>query len=580
MKKFNYITEVLTKDDIDEMLDHKNGFTLVVSPTGTGKSTFIIEEIIKPNFENENHAFGEGKYQRFAKKSILVMANRTAVVLKFNEDVERACEEMGIFQEEGITVASYQKVTNEEMLKVIDEAEIIICDEAHYFISDAWNGTTHIIVNKLLQAAEEKPVIFFTATSQIIKEYFNYKELVYKEFDYRNVLGFNDRMDFICTNKDLEQIIRDIPKTEKAIAFVEDRKSKIGLRKKCEKLRKYGYDVEYYHSIWIKDSDGVFRGKKNLGMAEKVGLLVMNCKFDVQIALANKAIDNGIDLKDLNLKHIILLNQFDHVQIQQMVGRKRFDIHNPNDRLTVWFTTEGNPVLEKTYQHLLTQVRIANKYWNYRTLHLDSCREALRPLPANQGKTEEKFERLVQNVLFESFISEGDNLSKMEEAKLTQEQVENEEYIGLLLFQLKYISPLVRKYLVDVYNEDGTFETIEKQNIVRNYQELVKQLFGRPSTVQWRNKEEMYAETTKLLQGRVSEELTPYLQKLEGSTLFGDEKSKFETEISYYFGASKRSRLASLTTINEFIYPHGFSISDKRKMINQKKQTVWTIEAV
>ncbi|MFE5144928.1 hypothetical protein [Peribacillus simplex] len=56
--------------------------------------------------ENGICGFGESKYSQVAKKKILVMAKRTAVVLKFNEDVERATEEMGIFRADGVTVAS------------------------------------------------------------------------------------------------------------------------------------------------------------------------------------------------------------------------------------------------------------------------------------------------------------------------------------------------------------------------------------------------------------------------------------------------------------------------------------------
>ncbi|MGG0287190.1 DEAD/DEAH box helicase family protein [Peribacillus butanolivorans] len=297
-KKFNYITEILTKKDVELMLDHKDGITLIVSPTGTGKSTFIIEELIKPNFENESYGFGESKYSQFEKKKILVMANRTAVVLKFNEDVEKACDEMGIFNANGVTVASYQKVTDEKMINAIDEADIIICDEAHYFVSDAWNGTTGIIINKILEAVEEKPVIFFTATPQLINKYLNYRGLVYKELDYRNILGFTDRMDFIVSNKDLEQIIKEIPVGEKWMAFVEDNKSKKRQKNWCEKLNEEGYSVEYYHSTWIKEADGTFKGKKDWVMNGKVGLLVGQKKFDTQGAIANKAIDNGIDIID------------------------------------------------------------------------------------------------------------------------------------------------------------------------------------------------------------------------------------------------------------------------------------------
>lgn len=62
------------------------------------------------------------------------------------------------------------------------------------------------------------------------------------------------------------------------------------------------------------------------------------------------------------MKHIILLNQFDHVQIQQMVGRKRFDVDDENDRLTVWFTTESKGILKRTLGRLNDSIDICVKY--------------------------------------------------------------------------------------------------------------------------------------------------------------------------------------------------------------------------
>jgi len=580
-KKFNYIAEVLTNQDVKEMLDHKDGFTLIVSPTGTGKSTFIIEEIIKAHFENERHGFGDSKYQDFAKKKILVMANRTAVVLKFNEDVERACEDMGIYSAEGVTVASYQKVSDEEMLKAIDEAEIILCDEAHYFISDAWNGTTGIIINKILEAVEVKPVIFFTATPQLINKYFHYRGLIYKELDYRSILGFNEQMDFICTNKSLEQMINDIPKNEKIMVFVADMTSRNMIEKMCEKYRDKGYQIEFYHSVWERSERGKFTGKKIPEMAHKVGMLVYNKKFDTQIAIANKAIDNGIDIIDHDFKHIILINQFDHVQIQQMVGRKRFNTINPNDRLTVWLTTENNGLLNEFYDKMTKQVQFINKFTQYRFENIESAMIGMRYLPGSKKKSSAEIELLAESVVLESFFEENENLIELKELKLEKELINNNEYAGLLRYQLGYIAPLVRKQLIELITDEGALTTVEKQNVVKNYQKLVNDLFERPSEIQWRNKDFASEENKREFERRIAEELLPYLQKYESIKLFDDEKRKFESEISYYFGASKRStRLANQSTINEFINAHGFKVEAKRMMIDQKKKTVWIVEKI
>lgn len=65
----------------------KPGFSLVASPTGTGKSTFIIGELIRPMFKNERYGFGIGQYHAFPSSNALLLSNRTAVRIKTEEDV-------------------------------------------------------------------------------------------------------------------------------------------------------------------------------------------------------------------------------------------------------------------------------------------------------------------------------------------------------------------------------------------------------------------------------------------------------------------------------------------------------------
>ncbi|QHE63107.1 DEAD/DEAH box helicase family protein [Rossellomorea vietnamensis] len=575
-KKFNYITEVLTKQDVKSMLNPKERFTLIVSPTGTGKSTFIIEDILKPHFENDLHGFGKGKYQELAKKKILVMANRTAVVLKFNEDVEKACEDMGIYKAKGVTVASYQKVSHDEMLLAIDEAEIILCDEAHYFISDAWNGTTGRVMNKLLEVSESKPVIFFTATPQLIVKYFNKKGWSYKELNYSTVLGFNERMDFISTNKDLEQIIKGIDKDEKIMVFVADMTSRVMIARMCRKYREKGYKVDFFHSVWVKKDDGRFNGLKIPEMAFKVGQLVNNKKFDAQIAIANKAIDNGIDIRDSDFKHIILLNQYDHVQIQQMVGRKRFDVHNPSDRLTVWLSTENKPVLNNFYDLITKQIQFINSFREYRIKHIEDTKTGLRFFPGKKDKPDEEIQELAELAVVDTFFADGVHQEESENLKIQKKLIQSEEYAQLINYQLDYISPLVCKQLMD--DGENDLITDEYQSIVKNYQELVKKLFGRPSVIQWRNKYIASEENKKEFKNRVNAELIPYLQSLQGIKLFDKEKSDFEEKISHYFGASRKiGRIANLSTINEFINTYDYELISVRRTIDNLKRTVWII---
>ncbi|MGR9593665.1 DEAD/DEAH box helicase [Bacillus thuringiensis] len=582
MKK-NYITDVITKEDVENIL--QPGFSLIASPTGTGKSTFIIEELIKSMFKNKQYGFGDcSKYHSFASANSLLLSNRTAVRIKTAEDVIQLYKQIEAYDSKSVDVSSYQKVSTEDTITAIDEADIIICDEAHYFIADAWNLTTVDIMLKLLEVAKTKPVILFTATPQLILEYFNFKKIDWNAFlDYRKDLGWESRMDFICSNKPLKEILKEIPKDEKWLVFVEDVKARGMIANLCEELNEAGYDVEYYHSMWIKPRDGIFRGLKDEEMQGKIGLLVQDKRFTAQGALANKAIDNGIDLKDKDLKHIILLNQFDHVQIQQMVGRKRFDVDDENDRLTVWFTTESKSILSKTYKRLNDSIDICIKYNNYHEEMFDKFRDfTISEFEINQSSyTDEKLEKTTLEKVYKMFLERYEDeeiYERVAKLKLNRHYLQNEHYVGLLKFQRRYIIPLLMEDQFDVTDETGTSKTVTKKNIVRNYRLLVQELFDRTSKIEWSSS---YDNKKQEFTNRVADELQPYLEFLEGNQLMNETKHEFEAQISYYFGASKKgNRLASFTNINKFIREHDFEIKKIRKTIDGEKTTIWTIEKI
>ncbi|MGR5882752.1 DEAD/DEAH box helicase family protein [Bacillus cereus] len=581
--KRNYITDVITKENVEDIL--QPGFSLIASPTGTGKSTFIINQLIKPMFENKKYGFGHGKYHNHASANSLLLSNRTAVRIKTEDDVIQLCKQIEAYDSKSVDVSSYQKVsTTKDTINAITEADIVICDEAHYFIADAWNLTTVAIMAKLIEVSKFKPVILFTATPQLIHEYFNSRKMYLNAFlDYRKELGWEHRMDFMCSNKPLREILKNIPKGEKWLVFVEDAKARGMIENLCKELQEEGYSVEYYHSMWEKVQFGIFRGEKVPEMEKKIGILVQNKCFETQGALANKAIDNGIDLKDKDLKHIILLNQFDHVQIQQMVGRKRFDVDDENDRLTVWFTTESKGILKRTLGRLNDSIDICVKYKNYHDKMVDKFRETTKSdFELNEiSYTDEKLEDVTLEKVYKMFLERYEDeemYERIAKLKLNRYYLQNEHYVGLLIFQRKYIIPLLIENHVEEKDITGNWEIIKKKDIVRNYQILVRELFDRPSKIEWSSS---YDNKKQEFTNRVANELQPYLESLEGVQLMNETKREFEEQISYYFGASKKSdRLVSLANIKKFIHEHGFTVKDDRKTINKKKTTIWAIEKI
>ena len=109
---------------------------------------------------------------------------------------------MGIIPSSNVDVNSYQKVSTKDTINAIDEADVIICDESHYFIADAWNLTTVGIMLKLIEVSKTKPVILFTATPQLILEYFKFRNIHMNTFwtTVKNLAGKTEWTSFVPTN--------------------------------------------------------------------------------------------------------------------------------------------------------------------------------------------------------------------------------------------------------------------------------------------------------------------------------------------------------------------------------------------
>lgn len=102
-------------------------------------------------------------------------------------------------------------------------------------------------------------------------------------------------------------------------------------------LMQKGFSSDYIHSMW-RDEDGeqVKNRNVNFAMKKKIDELNDNKIFSSQFLVTNNTLYNGVDFESDDLKHIIIDNIYDIVTVIQMIGRKRFNILNPNDTVTVY----------------------------------------------------------------------------------------------------------------------------------------------------------------------------------------------------------------------------------------------------
>ncbi|MBK0009897.1 DEAD/DEAH box helicase family protein [Bacillus sp. S35] len=392
----NYLAEILSTEE-KENLFKINGLKLCVAPTGSGKTYLIVEEM-----KNEYQAMKAP----FGMKRVLLLVNRSALLEQYLKAIDETFLET--FETDGyyvyrnsVHVYSYQTAQrridkDEEFLKAFD---LIIMDEAHYFLQDSWNGTTDDVFTQIIERSKDIPCTMFTATPEELIDYVKVRDIEVDKIDYSHELGFNERIECIATNKDFHDIINNIPVTEKYILFVNSSYSKKKIETLSEELSSDIRCVGFYHSKWIS-RNGQFQIIKE--MKAKYQKLVDLHKFDEDGAVANAAVDNGVDFKDEDLKHIILLDHYDPVTMKQMIGRKRFNINNPDDKLKVWVVNTDRVFLQREKELALEQIMMYEAYKNLSTgAFIDEYADRLKYVHLTtslSAKTKEELKDNIQNL--------------------------------------------------------------------------------------------------------------------------------------------------------------------------------------
>lgn len=353
-----YLSENFSIEEVQELFTTKGAIQMVTAPTGAGKTYFVQSNVLK---------IAKGDFKPFGAtdKKALLLANRSALVTQIKKDLEENLKSTSFassHEEEYITkyvdIYSYQALAKKILTEdnFLDKYKLIIADECHYFLSDSWNGTTQLTLNKLVEHSKDNTILFFSATTEELKSFLKTmkNDILKLDYDlYREVLkeneakelGFNYRLNITVTNEDLDVIVSKIPTNEKFVIFVNELFDKNSIEELSNKYSKEGL-VGFLYSKWEQTS-GFF--KSNDEMSDRYDKVLENEGFydsDMWGLIANNAIDNGVNFKMKDLKHIILLNQYDFTQIRQFIGRKRHDKDDENDITNVYVISKDKKQLE------------------------------------------------------------------------------------------------------------------------------------------------------------------------------------------------------------------------------------------
>lgn len=315
----------------DNYQEWKNGdVVFIFSPTGSGKTTFILKKLLPYLAE---------KGQR-----ILYLVNRTALKLQ----LEIECKDIFGDYAKCIDIELYQSmetIISNNYVYAVNKYQsyfCIVCDEAHYFMMDSnYNTNTILSYNFIKNELWNKLQIYISATMENIKKFIK-REIIEsvhytsywmnqgiflqkpREMLNRNIWEYEaDRnYDYVETHiitekKDIKPLIFE--SKEKWLIFVDSREVGKAVKKDILAGRE-NEDEKMNNMVAFITSD--YQNEEET--TKEMSIVISKQKQSAKVLIATSVLDNGVSIKDIELRNIIIMADT-QTEFVQMLGRKRYD---------------------------------------------------------------------------------------------------------------------------------------------------------------------------------------------------------------------------------------------------------------
>lgn len=339
--------------------------------TGTGKTYFILNYLLRYAAQNG--------------KKILYLVNRK--ILK--DQLEEEIRSLSVGFQDYIQLETYQKLEN--IIKSVTkgrytiendlgwgEFEYVVCDEAHYFFADS-NFNTNTILSYwwIRQQFRGKIQIFISATLDAVKNQVekdrnfrgrfytyhygfasNYQEIDAKIFKKRN-LTYKMNQDYSYVKchvlEAYSEIFEKIKKDrEKWLIFVDNINRGNELCKELKNNMDLGDGLSADQIVFLKAD---YRSNDQEFMEYE--RITKEQRQKARILISTAVMDNGVSLKDLELRNIVLDVDIKD-QFLQMLGRKRED----GEKLNVYLIKKDKKRFQQRLQFLNRIYSRALAYYN------------------------------------------------------------------------------------------------------------------------------------------------------------------------------------------------------------------------
>lgn len=347
----------------EDYREWKQGDVVFLSAsTGLGKTYWVMN--------------GLYEYARSYDREVAILLNRRILKGQVWEDA-RVHEWERYRDKVGLHIFSYQQLEgygeySEQAREIIRSCDYVVCDECHYFLADSlFNTRVQKSFDFLMDLYYHSTLVFISATIERVMEpietqivalfnerfirwnknldnqhdgstsgYLDYMEEIggfYKSYDdceirgdgptvphkriysYHRDLNNNIHVHHFKVGDDLVPLITDGNYSGKWLVFVADKKKgkelseSIGAKMKKKPVYTDSDILNEMKYDELKDDPAY----KEISNIRKSGM------FGCDVLITTSVLDNGINIKDPDVKNIVLMTD-DEVEFKQMLGRKRF----------------------------------------------------------------------------------------------------------------------------------------------------------------------------------------------------------------------------------------------------------------
>ena len=320
-----YVSDLIKLKDIEQWF--QGCIIAINAPTGSGKSHFI-KTVLKD-------------YCKIHNKTILLLTNRDILKDQFiHELIEDDKDEI-------ITVINYQSIETKIIYDIpLEEYDYIVCDEYHYLFNDTFNFCTDISLDYILGQTFNTKILLSATSTVPIKYLEEVKQLEIIKYEIETDYDYIDKLYFYEDDNVILKLLDELPENEKAVYFTKAKTS-------------YDFSKQIENSAFICSKHNSTH-RKYINEEQKQNI-IENEIFDSKILFTTIALDNGINIKDLQLKHIII-DTFDLDTIQQCLGRKR--ITNKDEKVIVYIKNWSNKKLNGKKTSINNTIRYAEHLKN------------------------------------------------------------------------------------------------------------------------------------------------------------------------------------------------------------------------